>query len=114
MTTTLPPEAHLLVVLGEVRGDVKGILRTQNDMNVELKALESRLGDRLNKELQALDDATKASISGLNTRVGSLDTRVTSLEGYRIKIAGVTIGAAILIGLTKDKLPALATFVFGG
>lgn len=34
MTTPLPPEAHALVLLGEVRGDVKGVARTLVDLNV--------------------------------------------------------------------------------
>lgn len=91
-TPILPPEAHLLVILGEVRGDVKGIAKS-------LASLETRIHD---------------VESAMDTRVGALGARITALETYKTKVAGFTIGLALVLTLTKDKLPALATFIFGG
>ncbi len=92
MTTPLPPEAHALVILGEVRGDVKGIART-------LTAFEDRMS--------AIEEAQAKRFAGL-------ETRLSALEAYRTKIAGFTIALALFLTLTKDKLPALATFITGG
>lgn len=91
MTTPLPPEAHALVLLGEVRGDVKGVMRALTDLNVRLAEIEATHGARVSK----------------------VEARVSSLESYRTKIAGFTIGIALLLSITKDKLPALATFLTG-
>lgn len=91
MTSPLPPEAHALVLLGELRGDVKGIARTLLDLNVRLAEIEANNG----------------------ARFGRLEMRLSTLEAYRTKIAGFVIALALLMTLTKDKLPALATFILG-
>lgn len=91
MTAPNSPEAHALIILGEVRGHVEGLVRAQSEFIRRLEASE------------AAHDLQMKAIS----------TRVSSLESYRTKVAGFTIGLAMVLTLTKDKLPALAHFITG-
>lgn len=85
MTQPQQVEAHLLVVLGEVRGDVKGILRTQQDFSARLTEIEKRLGQR----------------------VDTVEDRITDLERYRWKVGGFTIAVGILSSLVFQGLQTL-------
>lgn len=72
MTNPLPPDAHALVILGEVRGDLKGLLRSQQELIEHLNRVETQHSDR----------------------IAALTARISVLEGYRLKIGYFAVGAA--------------------
>jgi hypothetical protein len=90
MTTPPTNEAHLLVIFGEVRGDVKALLRSQLEMNERFAANEKHTDERFEK----------------------LEDRIGALERYRLKVAGFTLAIASFLTLTQSKLAPLADAFF--
>lgn len=86
------PEHQLLLLLGELRGNMANVAAT-------LGRLEGRI------------DATEEINAA---RYSDFSDRISKLEAYRLKIAGFTVGVAFLMTMTKDKLPAITQFIFGG
>lgn len=103
MTQYTPPEAHLLVILGEVRGDVKGIVRSQTDLSKRLDDLENRLYGRI-KQVDA--DA--------QTRMGDIETRVGALESIRMKVAGFVLAMSLVAAVVGAKAGAIFKVLIGG
>ena len=92
MTTINPQDASVLLILGEVRGDVKGIAKALNTLEANINAVEAASDVRFSK----------------------LESRVGSLEAIKLRIGGLAVGAALFAGFTADKLPALMHIILGG
>jgi hypothetical protein len=92
MTTINPQDASVLLILGEVRGDVKGIAKAINTLEANINAVEAASDVRFSK----------------------LETRVGSLEAIKLRIGGLAIGVGLFVGFTADKLPSLINILIGG
>mgnify|MGYP000288898879 CR=1 FL=1 len=103
MTTPPTPEAHLLVILGEVRGDVKGVLRSQQEFSKRLDALEAHFTSRITKVEQEVDD-----------RLVGIEKRVLSLEAIRLKAAGAILALTLIASVVRDKVAPVFELIFGG
>lgn len=99
----ITPESHLLVILGEVRGDVKGIVRSQIDLKERLDDLEERLYDHIKQV-----DQTARS------RMSSFDERLGNLESFRMKAAGFVLAVSMISALVGAKLPTILKIIVGG
>jgi hypothetical protein len=92
MTGFSPQDANLLLILGEVRGDVKGIIKTLASLDANIKSVEEEAAARFAK----------------------LDTRVAALERIAIRIGGLAVGVGVASGVLSQKLlPAIATILGG-
>jgi hypothetical protein len=92
MTGFSPQDANLLLILGEVRGDVKGIIKTLASLDANIKSVEEEAAARFAK----------------------LDARVAALERIAIRIGGLTVGVGVASGVLSQKLlPAIATILGG-
>ena len=92
MTAMNPTETNLLLILGEMRGDLKNI------------------ADGLNR----LDERVATVESAAEGRHAALAGRVSKLEDLKTRVAGIAVGAAMLVGFTQAKLLVLAQYIFGG
>lgn len=92
MTTPTPQEAQVLLILGELRGDVKGIAST-------LKTYDARIND--------LEDTADA-------RFGKIEVRVKALEDIKLRVGGLALGVGLASGLAAPKLPQLISILLGG
>jgi len=90
MTTPPTNEAHLLVMFGEVRGDVKSLLRSQQELTHRIGITEEHNEARFIK----------------------LEGRLKSLEAIRLKVAGFTMALAMMLTLTRHKIAPLFDSVF--
>lgn len=62
-------QQDMYLLLGEIRGDVKYLRESREAANVRIDALENNMREQQEK----------------------LETRVSVLEGFRMKIAGITV-----------------------
>lgn len=95
MTGMTADDTRLLVLFGEMRGDLKSLLRSQEELNARLTVSEAAMHERLS----------------------SLSNRVKSLEAMRLKVAGfaTAIGAfAALLGTKLGPVAAAISKQFGG
>lgn len=88
-----------MIILGEVRGDVKGILRSQQAFSLDLKALEQRVGTR---------------IDTLEDRVSETEKNVSDLQSYRFKVAGFVFGVTIIATTFRDYIVKGLALISGG
>ena len=95
MTGLTADDTRLLVLFGEMRGDLKSVLRQQEDMGKRLAAYE----DAVTKEIDALD------------------ARVGKLEGIKLRVAGFATalgaGAALLGTKAGPFITELASTIGG-
>lgn len=94
MTNITTDDTRLLVLFGEMRGDLKALLRSQEDLTLRIKQIEA----------------------ATNTRYEGLDERLGSLERIRVKVGAYTAALAFAAGLFSDKLSTAAgkiTSLFG-
>jgi Ni,Fe-hydrogenase I large subunit len=85
-------ESHVLLVLGEVRGDVKGIARTLNSLEKKIEEVEQQS----------------------STRISALEKRVGVLESIKVRVAAFCTAVALMSAAAFNKLPALINFIMGG
>ena len=76
MTHPSPQEASVLLILGEVKGDVKNILKT-------LTAYDARIN--------AVEDASDA-------RFSNIEQRLKTLEDLKLRIGAIAIGVGLAAG----------------
>lgn len=103
MTLPVQIESHLLVVLGEVRADVKSTRKSLDEVAVRLTEMEDRMGSRI----AGVEHETQK-------RLEKVEGRLKSLEAIRLKVAGFALAVAIFIPLLKDKLGPFLTLIAGG
>lgn len=87
MTGVTSEDTRLLVLFGEMRGDLKALLRSQQELNERLSLNEA---------------ATEA-------RLAALDKRVKSLEAVRLKVAGFATALGAFAALLGSKLGPFIT-----
>lgn len=81
MTGINADETRLLVLFGEMRGDLKSVLREQQELAKRLATYE----DAVTKEIDALDE------------------RVSGLEAIRLRVAGFATAVGLLAALLGYK-----------
>lgn len=86
MTGISADDSRLLVLFGEMRGDLKSLLRQQEELNERLRVSEETLHERISK----------------------LDARVKSLEAIRLRVAGFATAMGALAAILGSKLGAAA------
>jgi hypothetical protein len=90
MTHPSPSEASVLLILGEVKGDVKNILSTLIGYDLRLNTLEDTVDLRFSK----------------------LETRVKTLEDLKLRVGAMAFGAGIASGLMGPTiLPTILKFL---
>lgn len=92
MTALTPHDTDLLLILGEMRGDLKAIAEGLGKMDVRVTRVE------------ASADAQIEKLAG----------RVTKLEGIAIRMGTLAIGIGVLVSVTQPQLLKLAQLIFGG
>lgn len=93
MTTPSSPQGdNLLLILGEMRGDLKAVVAGLSKMEAQISSVE-----------------TKA-----HERASSLEKRVASLEAIRMKIGTLAVFIAILLTAVRPELLKIVTLIFGG
>lgn len=97
------PEAHALVILGEVRGDVKGILRSQTEFTHRLAELELRVM----QSLEEVETETGNRLTGLHAKLKAVEDRLSKLESIRLKAIGAFAALAALSTLWGDDISTL-------
>lgn len=91
MNDQFRPDTHVLIILGEIRGDVKGISRS-------IMSLENKI-----------DEVEKKSAQ----RTRDLEDRVSSLEAVRTKIAAFVTVLGLVGAGVGAKFPAILSFLIG-
>lgn len=86
-----PTETNLLLILGEMRGDLKAIAEGLS---------------RLDERVATVESATEG-------RHATLSGRVSKLEDIKTRVAGLAIGAAMIVSVTQPKLLLIAKHIFG-
>ena len=76
---------QLLLILGELRGDMKSVVKNQEDFKSELTYVERRL-------------------SGQSAPI---EERLSALEAFRSKIAGFAIAASLVASVITTKIAHL-------
>lgn len=89
MTHPSPQEASVLLILGELRGDVKSLVSSFSSLNARLSDVE---------------DVTDA-------RLSKIEGRVRSLEEIKLKVGAVALGVGLAAGLLGPKLPVLLKLI---
>lgn len=92
MTAFTPQDSSVLLILGEVRGDVKGIARSLATLDAHINAVE------------ATSDA----------RFSKLEGRVGGLEAIKIRIGGLALGVGIFSGFAAPKIIPAILAALGG
>lgn len=89
MTHPSPQEASVLLILGELRGDVKGLVSSFASIQAHINAVEETSDARFTK----------------------LEGRVRSLEEIKLKVGAVALGVGLAAGLLGPKLPVLLKLI---
>lgn len=97
MTTPQTLEANLLVLFGELRGDVKSLLKSNGELKDGMLAMETRL-----------EEQVKAVEAEMLSKHKALSERVSALEAIRLKVAGFALALTILGALFSHKLGPFA------
>lgn len=92
MTALTPQDMNLLVILGEMRGDLRGIAEAINKMDARMSHIES--------------DA--------DLQIAKLSARITKLETLAIRLGTLSVIAALVAGAAQPQLLKLVQFIFGG
>lgn len=91
MTGISGDDTRLLVLFGEMRGDLKALLRSQQELNERLSVSEEVTNDRMNK----------------------LEGRIKSLEAVRLKVAGFATALGAFAALLGSKIGPFFTKLIG-
>lgn len=95
MTGLTADDTRLLVLFGEMRGDLKSVLQRQEDLSKKIASYE----DAVTREIDALDE------------------RVAKLESIKLRVAGfataVGVGAALLGPKAADIILNIVSAVGG-
>lgn len=90
MTHPSPQEASVLLILGEVKGDVKNILKT-------LTAYDARIN--------AVEDAS-------DMRFAKIEARLKTLEDFKLRIGAVALGVGVAAGFFgQATFPAILKLI---
>lgn len=90
MTHPSPQEASVLLILGEVKGDVKNILKT-------LTAYDARIN--------AVEDASDA-------RFAKIEGRLKTLEDLKLRIGAMAVGVGVAAGIFgQAAFPTILKFI---
>ncbi len=92
MTTVNPQEVSLILILGEMKGDLKNMTNS----------------------LTAIDAKISTVDSAAESRHDNHERRLAGLEAIKTRIGALAIAAGILAGAIQPKLAALAQFLIGG
>lgn len=92
MTQPNPQDSHVLLILGEVRGDVKGIVQALSSLDARLASVEASTDARLKK----------------------LEDRVAALEAIKSRIGALAVGVGLAAGATAESIPKILTAIIGG
>lgn len=87
MTGISGDDTRLLVLFGEMRGDLKALLRSQQELNERLSFSEAAIHERVSK----------------------LDVRMRSLEAMRLKVAGFATAVGAIAAILGTKLGQFIT-----
>lgn len=92
MTALNPTDNNVLLILGEVRGDVKGIARALSSHEAKINNVEA---------------ASEA-------RFAELEARISNLESIRTRVGAMAVGVGLTSAIAANKLPAIIQFILGG
>jgi hypothetical protein len=91
MTAMNPQETNLLLILGEMRGDLKAIAEGLGKLDKRVASVEQSAEDR------------HTALAG----------RVSKLEDIKTRIGGLAVGVGLLVGVTQPQLLNIARHIFG-
>lgn len=90
MTHPSPQEASVLLILGEVKGDVKNILKTLTEQGARINAVE--------------DTA--------DARFTSIEQRLKTLEDLKLRIGAMAVGVGLAAGFFgQAAFPTVLKFI---
>jgi hypothetical protein len=84
MTAPNLQDTNVLLILGEVRGDVKGIVKSLSSLEANINAVE---------------DAS-------DIRFSKIESRISQLEQIKTRVGGLALGVGIAAGATSGTLIA--------